>query len=518
MTSMKYSFKRLYVCSCVVWNFAGAQPDLPGCIWTTLAFDDGKVSSEGCLVAGQPEGIWRSYHANGQLKSEGLRENHLLEGVWVFFNEEGIQERRVEYSRGERDGLDMHFDSNGQCVLEIPWRQGVRDGWMIERFPSGQIQRKIPLVEGLENGKGKEFAEDGRLISFLDYRDGFLRSLESFNRLDSQGKRHGNWVVFRDEQHRIKKEEGPYRHGVKHGVFKWFDRQGNLDQMVQYENGVLLEEEDQSAFLLDIRRTYHPNGQVYSVGAYRDDLPQGVFRLYDEKGQLSGGEYYEAGQLSGRGITNPAGERDGEWIFYYPDESIKSRGGYIHGQREGEWIFYFESGKVAQTGSYRAGSFHGNWVWYYESGNIHRTERYRNGKKDGMFEELDEQGHVLLQGEYIGDLRNGLWVYEVNDHKEEGEYIDDEWNGEWIHTYDNGQKRFQGSFNFGQPVGKHTMWYRTGRTQWSGKYEGGVRDGKWFFYDEAGILETTLQYDLGILVKINGNKVSMTQGDPEENQ
>jgi antitoxin component YwqK of YwqJK toxin-antitoxin module len=509
MKAMNPFFKKLILCHCVVWNFVQAQPDLPGCEWTTFAFDEGNVSSEGCLVDGKPEGIWRNYHPTGALKSEGARKNHLLDGTWRFYRTDGSLERQVDYTEDVRNGTDCIFDETGKiCLEETPWVAGIRNGLKIIRFPDGQTQREIPLVEGLENGRGKEFSADGRLISFLDYRDGFLRSLEVFNRLDSQGKKHGVWVTFKDDNHRIKQEEGPWRHGVRHGVFKYYDKFGNLERMVQFENGEPLAEDNESAMLLDIRRTYHENGAVQSVGSYNEGVKQGVFRMYDETGALVDGEIYQAGRLVASGVTNPSGDREGEWVLYFPSGEVQARGGYADGLREGDWTFFYESGQTAQTGSYRAGELHGSWTWYFESGKIHRRERYRNGKKDGMFEEFDEQGNTLLRGEYISGYRNGAWIYEVNDHKEEGEYVDGEWNGLWVHTYDNGQKRFEGSFNFGQPEGKHETWYQSGRTQWSGRYDGGVRDGKWFFYDEDGLLEATLQYDLGVLTKINGNKVS----------
>ena len=515
---MNSLFKKLILSHCVVWNFVQAQPDLPGCEWTTFAFDDGTVSSEGCLVNGLPEGEWRSFHENGQLKSVGSRSDHELQGPWQFFREDGTLEREVAYAAGQRDGLDCLFDDQGMvCVEQTPWRQGIRDGELVLRHLNGLPKRIIPVVEGLESGRGKEFAPDGRLIAFLDYRDGFLRSMESFNRLDSQGKKHGVWIVFRDDDHRLKLEEGPWRHGVRHGVFKLFDKRGNLTEMVQYANGELLEAGEENVMLLDIRRTYHENGQVQSVGSYSDGKKQGVFRMYDAQGELIGGEVHEAGVLVATGMTDPAGDRQGEWTLFFPSGEIKAQGGYGNGKREGNWTFFYASGQTAQTGSYRNGELHGEWTWFYESGKVHRRERYRNGEKDGMFEEFDEAGNTLLEGEYIRGERNGEWVYEVNDHREEGAYIDGEWHGVWTHTYDNGQKRFEGEFSFGQPQGKHTSYHRNGRTQWSGKYEGGVRDGKWFFYDENGVLEATLQYDLGKLYRINGNRTpDVPQGDVEE--
>ena len=44
-------------------------------------YADGKLSSEGYLVKGKPEGFWKNYYPSGILKSAGKRKNNLLTDV-----------------------------------------------------------------------------------------------------------------------------------------------------------------------------------------------------------------------------------------------------------------------------------------------------------------------------------------------------------------------------------------------------------------------------------------------------
>jgi uncharacterized protein len=48
-----------------------AQPTSEGI--TQFRYPNGKVSSEGVLLNGKPEGYWKSYYEDGVLKSEGNR-------------------------------------------------------------------------------------------------------------------------------------------------------------------------------------------------------------------------------------------------------------------------------------------------------------------------------------------------------------------------------------------------------------------------------------------------------------
>ena len=117
---------------------------------------------------------------------------------------------------------------------------------------------------------------------------------------------------------------------------------------------------------------------------------------------------------------------------------------------------------MIQEGTYRDGAFHGNWRWYYIDGSLHRDESYRKGKADGYFE-LNRAGKTLVEGRYDYGLKQGPWIMDVNDHREEGQYVDGEQHGTWIHT--NGTEQFKGEFEIGLPVGKHVYKDYNGSTE-----------------------------------------------------
>ena len=53
----------------------------------------------------------------------------------------------------------------------------------------------------------------------------------------------------------------------KQGIFKEYDAKGNLKEMVKYDAGVV-DAGAQDKLTVDIKRTFHPNGRVASLGSY----------------------------------------------------------------------------------------------------------------------------------------------------------------------------------------------------------------------------------------------------------
>ena len=490
----------------VVFSSGVAQTDsLPGCEWTQFTFESGAVSSEGCLVDGKPEGIWKTYHPSGLLASEGARRSHELEGVWRFYHEGGWLEHEVPYAQGRLNGTERFFSADGVLFEEKSWVQGVQEGLARTYFNNGNVQKEVPFEGGREQGLGWEYdAADGRPISRLDFHNGYLRGVERINRYNDAGRKKGVWLVWNANGVLI--EEGPWTNGQRHGVFTFYDNKGKLDRLERYVYGEL-QADDETTQLLDIRRTYHENGQVARVGGYGEQGPEGVFREYDLEGNLVGGAVYQNGTQVAEGITEANGLRSGAWKLFYDSGELFGEGGYEEGLREGAWRFYNRDGSLAQEGNYRAGNYHGDWTWYYPNGDIHRRESYRKGKEDGLFQEWNVDGELLLEGDYVDGLRNGVWVTQVNDHREEGAYIDGERHSEWIHTFDNGQKQFQGSYDQGIPLGKHFAWNRDGTRNWVGTYEGGLPDGDWTYYGDNNQIVQVRTYRMGELIKVDGIKV-----------
>ena len=150
------------------------------------------------------------------------------------------------------------------------------------------------------------------------------------------------------------------------------------------------------------------------------------------------------------------------------------------------------------------GAYDGQWIWYYPEGVIHRKEQYKSGKEHGEFTEWSNKNSILNQGSYQKGLKQGAWVEDVNDHREEGSYVDGLRSEEWNYFDENKTLRYSGNFIFGLPDGKHTYYRESGSVWKIEKYEGGVKHGKWRIYSTENIIEQTQEYRQGLLVKVDG--------------
>ncbi|MFZ1693790.1 MAG: hypothetical protein WAT74_11375 [Flavobacteriales bacterium] len=466
---------------------------------------NGQISSEGGLMDGKPDGWWRNYREDGVIRSEGGRIQGKLDSIWRFYDAKGRLETEISYRNDQKQGLTRQFDTLGMVMSEMPYDSDLREGMAVYYHASGNKHKEVPYRSGREEGKGQEFAEDGRVIAILHYGAGLLRRREEINHIDKRGLKQGPWKEFHSNGK--VKWEGGFLDDKRHGIFKEYDALGNLKELIKYDGGVV----DTGAaekLTVEIKRTFHPNGKVSSLGSYsKSGKREGLFKEFDLKGDITGAKIFQGDQLVSEGMVNNVGMLQGPWVEYFSSGEKRAEGSYSDGKKEGEWSFYHRSGKVEQRGKYAAGLPQGQWTWYYESGKMHRQESYRRGKEDGSSVEYAEDGQVITQGEYIDGRREGKWFYEVGDHKEEGTYRDGLKDGLWNYTYGDGKRYFTGAFQNGEPDGKHKWFWPNGRLRMEGKYSGGLAQGEFVHYDEAGNVITVVRYRDGAEIRIDGERV-----------
>ena len=499
---MKRVFNTIVLVICVLQ--LAAQPDQDGP--TKYFFPNGKVSSEGVLLNGKPEGFWKNYYDTGVLRSEGNRDTVLVDSLWRFYAPDGSLQNEINYAANKKNGASRSFDTTGVLVSEELYVNDLRDGMARYFHPNGIIQKEVPFKEGKEEGKGYEYAEDGRVVSLLTYGAGMLRRREDINRIDRQGLKQGPWKEFHPNGK--VRSEGNFVDGKEQGVFKSFDEKGSLKDMIKYDAGVI-DAKGQESLTVDIKRTFHPNGKVSSLGSYsKSGKKEGLFKEFAQNGDAVGAKIYVGDKLISEGAINNIGALEGPWTEYFASGEKRAEGSYTNGRKEGDWTFYHKSGKVEQKGVYMDGLPQGTWQWFYEDGRTHRQELYRKGKEDGSSVEYDELGKVITQGEYIDGLKEGMWFYEVGDHREEGAYKEGLKDGEWRHTYvEGGKKNFVGSFVNGEPNGKHKWYWPNGQLKYDGRFSMGLEQGDFEFHNEQGIVIMTTKFKNGVEVKINGEKI-----------
>ena len=503
-------FSVMFIYFCIIFLTAiGQKPDQNNG-FQRFYYPNGKISSEGNMIAGKPDGYWKAFYENGNRKSEGNRKNFEIDSTWKFYNEEEKLILEVNYHLGKKEGLKISY-LDKETIRE-KFKNDIKEGITRYEHPDGKIKLEIPYVNGLEQGFGKEYARDGTIITLTEYKRGFIVDRQRINRKDKNNLKQGPWYFFYTNGNiRI---EGVYRDNKKHGYFKEFTENGDFLKISKYENDVLLPDAEEIQ-KLDIQNEYYPDGKIKISAMFRNGVPEGIRREYNPDGKIEKSYLYRNGILTGEGIVKEDGNREGHWKEYYADGKLKAEGNYENGKQAGEWKFYFENGKIEQAGKFnKPGKPEGIWKWYFESGSLSREENYRNGLRDGMLSEYDETGKLLEEGEYVNGLEEGPWFEIMGDNFTRGAYRDGQRSGSWSVYYllIDGQKTdsvlsFKGNFIEDYPNGKHVYYWDNGKIKEEGLFIMGKREGEWILYNYDGTLFMVITYKAGIEIRYDGVKI-----------
>lgn len=467
---------------------------------------NGNIASEGFMKAGKPEGYWKTYHENGLLKSEGNRVNYQLDGVWKFYNESGLKTVEYEYREGKKNGYKRVYDpTTGYLVSEEPFSSDVRNG-MAFYYKEDYKFKEVPFTNGKEEGEGKEITKEGLIQTITKYKNGFIQKEEKINRSDKFNRKQGVWKEFYPSG--VVKKEMRYKDDKLDGYYKEFFPDGNLDKAEKYVDGVL-QKNVAELVRLDVLNTYYESGKVKISGTFNKGVPEGIRRYYDENGTIVSGENYKDGVLIEKGIYDASGYRQGKWKEFYPNGSIRAEGEYKDDKRIGEWVFYHLNGSIEQKGKYtKDGKPTDTWKWFYDHGQLLREETFLRGLPEGEMIEYNDSGKVITRGSYLDGAKEGKWFQEDGDEREEGEYRGGEKEGEWIIRYVfNGKTASEGTYITGLENGKWKYYHFNGRIKAEGKYLMGEKDDTWKYFDTEGLLLTTILFENGKEVKIDGARL-----------
>lgn len=468
--------------------------------------ENGELASEGAMKDGKPTGHWKNYYPNGTLRSEGKRAGTKLDSLWRFYDKNGVLEAEIWYEDGKKDSLTKKYSKEGFLEKTIPYESGEKEGIAYHYYPNGSKKMRIPYQEGKKEGTAFRYNKEGRVVTLLNYREGHLRNKKAINRKNDSAQRTGPWKAFYPNGQ--VEWEGFYQNGKKHGIFKYYNKEGKVQDVRKYDNGKRLED-SKDLLVLETRKAFYEDGTLKRKGTYKPDgSKHGIHRSFNEKGELEKAKVFKDGNLIGEGIIDDEGYYQGKWVHYYPKGAKRAEGKYVDGKKEGEWTYYFRSGQTEQKGSYDKGEQEGVWKWFYKNGELHRKEHYEDGKEEGRSVEYARNGEVITEGRYIEGKKNGEWTYEVGDHVEKGEYVDGRRTDVWKHFYkQSGELKYKGEYLDGTPKGKHVWFYPNGRKMLEGKFKMGVKDGPWKRYNKKGRVVLTIRYDKGVEKEVNGQRI-----------
>ena len=491
-------------------------------------YGNGNIASEGNMLNGNPDGLWKNYHINGKLKSVGKRRNSLLDSVWTFYDENENITKRINYLNGKKNGYlyVYHYRKNIDTTLNLMYLYSEKlyvnnliEGKETIYFENGKIKENYKYIEGKKEGKAYEFDLDERIITVYEFSNDQIVEEDKINRYDSESHKHGIWREYYKNK-KIKIEIN-YIHGKIEGLKKEFNNKGELIEAKRYENNIIVDENVEVEDSVNFKNEYYSlkdeNGDPIPKfsGAYKKNKPIGIHRTFDEYGRVNSSKMYDKyGNLIASGIVDMDGDKQGNWKYYFESGKIRAKGKFKKNRRDGKWIFYYENNTKEQIGEYINGRYNKIWRWYYKDGSLAREENYYRGKENGDFIEFDEFGNEIVIGFYIEGNKEGEWKYNVGDHTEIGKYQNNLKEGIWNYYYLNGKLYFKGNYIQGYADGKHKYYYKNGKLKEEKVYVMGRKEKLWKKVDVYGNVIEVLYYENDELIKINGVRIINKQ---EEN-
>lgn len=268
---------------------------------------------------------------------------------------------------------------------------------------------------------------------------------------------------------------------------------------------------------------YFENGKYLGKGAY----------VYQGNNLITKGywEFYHTtnGLVKAKGNFNDAGEKEGEWAYYYDNGTIKEKTNFKNGKLEGIAEGWFVNGNKWYAASYKNGQVNGLLTKYYYNGYLLSTSNYIEDKQNGNHKEYSSTGTLKYDINFSNDEQDGiLTYYYANGQKEDelnykkgkaygtyksyyedgkpkvqGEYVEDKKQGLWTTLYNNGIVKEKTTYKDNEITGEYTEHYEDGKVQIRGNYTKKRLDGKQENYNEDGKVYCDATYDKGKLREIN---------------
>jgi antitoxin component YwqK of YwqJK toxin-antitoxin module len=481
-----------------------------------LRYPNGAISSEGTIRSGKADGFWKSYYVTGIKKSEGKRRNFLLDSIWVFFDQAGDTTEKISYVLGKKNGYYLKYKKDplrGVYVYSRELFSGDRkEGVAYLYYPDGKIMQTVSYNGGKKEGLSKEFDQNGNIVSLYEYNKDFLVSREAVNRNDTRGMKQGIWKEFYPGGG--VKSEKSYKDDLLNGYYKEYDNRGRLVLTMLYENGSVVKSNIEDQPDIEIENKYDPDGKLVYSGPVRNGVPVGTHREYGKDGKVINSFIYnDNGQKLSEGIVDESGRYNGKWKDFNSEGKIIAEGQYTENRRTGNWKFYNSSQKLEQTGNYNNGRPDGLWKWYYPDGSVLREEEYFQGERDGQYTEYSPIGDIIATGMYAAGEKNGEWKYKSGDTTEEGKYIAGLQDGIWRSYYSDGKLKSKLNFIQGNPDGEQVIYYESGKVREIRNYQNGIRVKTWKKFNEEGVPELIIVYRNDQEISINGVKINLPESD-----
>ncbi len=208
--------------------------------------------------------------------------------------------------------------------------------------------------------------------------------------------------------------------------------------------------------------------------------------------------------------TNAQGKKEGKWVQNHRNGKIKYEGVFKNGVPIGEFKRYNEKGKLSSTLVYSEDGLRTAAYLYQENGKRLATGVYVNQKKDSLWRFFDKDGVLFAEENFKEGIQHGLskeYYPNGNIHFERN-YEEGKIVGLYKEYYPNGQLRSKKTYENGNPTGAIVIYYDNGVPKIMGRYNQGLKNGTWKFYDRRAKIVKTEEHENGNMIYTSEELVS----------
>ena len=231
---------------------------------------------------------------------------------------------------------------------------------------------------------------------------------------------------------------------LEHGLWRYWDRQGRLEEERNYLKGELHGEVVM----------FYPNGKPKERGFFKMGKQDSVFTRWYDNGNVKETGYYT--------MDTPTGD----WKYYYSngyhmmEETILDSVSYVQN------FWRTDSTQTLKDGNGRT------FLYYSSTGHLQEFYTYKDGLKDGDFEEFSAAGNLFVRGQYANNEKEGKWYYWYYTGQIDSmlTYANGRLTGDYIKNYDNGKTNITGTFENGEKVGHWTWFTNVGTNDMEGDF------------------------------------------------
>jgi antitoxin component YwqK of YwqJK toxin-antitoxin module len=511
--------------------------------------------------------VWKFYRDDGTVKSiedyrtgevtvyssEGFKQEHFflkndeIHGNIELYHPCGLLKEKSTYENGKRQGKGELYHPSGKIDLTYQYLDNKRTGEFVGYFENGIVSARVNYSDNLLNGKGISFYINGKKKSEGQYVNGEQTGLWTFyyasgkveqsGTYSAAGLAVGTWNYY-DEQGLISETRIFDEAGRLHGDNPNY-KEGKLHYVLTYKKDVLIK----SVFYKDekeiskngngdgsfLAKNYYSTGQLFSEGAYKKGVVEGLWKFYYRSGKLKSDYTYVDGLVEGEAHEfYPSGEKKtvqafkndenhGYYQSFYRNGKVKEEGWFQNGNREQQWLTYMVDGSLESDYYYLSGRITGPAYDYALDKRIYNIENYNeNGithvanynskgnlinavqsKKDSIVRE-ERFANTKLRFQY--SLRCGTFTGEMKKWYPDGtlfymyNFVQGKKHGPYEARQINGELKSLGQFVGGLREGLWKEFYEDGRLRYEGNYRNGSSDSLWTFYYADGKISSVVNY------------------------